>query len=275
MTWCFSWWIRRLNEAQGQLQVIVTVSTDYDFAEVGTAHIRTFFRKDRGDDILVLRELLKELFPDDVALHSHMQCVDELRRWTESSDDWTTFAGLLRDLEGNCYAEAAQPPGLSVPLRPYQRQSLQFMLDSEQRDGGFLSVNYQPLQTNVGGTSPMYSASLNHLLLREPHEETSGSTARGGFLCEEMGLGKTIEVTLRATSSTGRFMHSFSSQLVIGVHLSLRESVLPSWCSFPRNIELSSRIGDDFQILALILANPCPVDRCAPASSKGTLGKFH
>ncbi|KAG0572879.1 hypothetical protein KC19_VG131700 [Ceratodon purpureus] len=206
-----------LNEAQGQLQVIVTVSTDYDIAEVGTAHIRTFFRKDRGDDILVLRALLKELFPDDVALHSHMQCVDELRRWTESSDDWTTFAGLLRDLEGNCYEEAPQPPGLSVPLRPYQRQSLQFMLDSEQRERGFLSVNYEPLQTNVGGMSHMYSASLNHLLLREPHEETSGSTTRGGFLCEEMGLGKTIE------------------------------------------------------ILALILANPCPAERCAPASSKGTL----
>ncbi|KAG0596709.1 hypothetical protein M758_UG278500 [Ceratodon purpureus] len=206
-----------LNETQGQLKVIVTVSTDFDFAEVGTAHIRTFLRKDRGDDILVLRELLKELFPDDVALHSHMQCIDELRRWTESSDDWTTFAGLLRDLEGNCYKEAAQPPGLSVPLRPYQRQSLQFMLDSEQRDGGFLSVNYEPLQTNVGGMSPMYSASLNHLLLRKPHEETSGSTTRGGFLCEEMGLGKTIE------------------------------------------------------ILALILANPSPADRCASASSKGTL----
>lgn len=186
----------RLNEAQGQLQVIVTVSTNYDFAEISTAHIRTFVRKDRGDDVLVLRELLGELFPDDAALHSHLQCVDELRRWTESSDDWTTFAGLLRDLEGNCYEEAAQPPGLSVPLRPYQRQSLQFMLDSEQRDGGFLSVNYQPLQTSVGGMSLMYSASLNHLMLREPREEASElSTARGGFLCEEMGLGKTIEVT--------------------------------------------------------------------------------
>uniref|UniRef100_A0A7I4DZM6 SNF2 family DNA-dependent ATPase n=1 Tax=Physcomitrium patens TaxID=3218 RepID=A0A7I4DZM6_PHYPA len=206
-----------LNEAQGHLQVIVTVSTDYNLAEVGTAHIRTFFRKDRGDDILVLRELLEELFPDDLALRSHLQCVDELRRWTETSDDWKTFAGLLRDLEGNCYEEAPQPPGLSVPLRPYQRQSLQFMLESEQREDGFISVNYQPLQATVGGMSLMYSASLNHLLLKEPHEDRSGSAPRGGFLCEEMGLGKTIE------------------------------------------------------ILALILANPCPVDRCAPASSKGTL----
>lgn len=255
MTWCFSWWIRRLNEAQGQLQVIVTVSTDYDFAEVGTAHIRTFFRKDRGDDILVLRELLKELFPDDVALHSHMQCVDELRRWTESSDDWTTFAGLLRDLEGNCYAEAAQPPGLSVPLRPYQRQSLQFMLDSEQRDGGFLSVNYQPLQTNVGGTSPMYSASLNHLLLREPHEETSGSTARGGFLCEEMGLGKTIEVTLVPPLAL-EDLCILSSQLVIGVHLSLRESVLPSWCSFPRKYRAKQQNWRRFSDLGSHLGKP-------------------
>lgn len=205
----------RLNEAQGQLQVIVTVSTNYDFAEVGTSHIRTFFRKDRGEDSLVLRELLKELFPDDVALHSHLQCVDDLRRWTESSDDWTTFAGLLRDLEGNCYEEAEQPAGLSVPLRPYQRQSLQFMLDSEQRDGGFLSVNYQPLQTSIGGMSLMYSASLNQLLLGEAHEEASESTARGGFLCEEMGLGKTIEVK---SSANLEFIFSLPTKSYLYIH---------------------------------------------------------
>lgn len=182
----------RLNEAQGQLQAIVAVSPDYDFTQIGTAHVRIFLRTDRGDDILVLRELLKELFPDDLALHSHMQSVDELRRWTESSDDWRTFSGLLRDLEGNCYEEAAQPPGLSVPLRPYQRQSLQFMLDSEKREGGLLSINYQPLQTNLTGVPLLYSASLNHLMPAIP--DISVPTVRGGFLCEEMGLGKTIEV---------------------------------------------------------------------------------
>lgn len=182
-----------MNEAQGQLQVIVTASADYDFAQVGTVQIRTFFSKDRGDDVLVLRELLRELFPDDTPLHSHLQCVDELRRWSESCDDWTTFAGLLRDLESNGYDEAAQPPGLSVPLRPYQRQSLQFMLDAEQRDGGLLSVNYHPLETKATGVPLLYSASLNHLMAT--HADMPGSTVRGGFLCEEMGLGKTIEVS--------------------------------------------------------------------------------
>ncbi|CAK9225479.1 unnamed protein product [Sphagnum troendelagicum] len=213
-----------LNEAQGQLQVIVSVIPECEFAAVGSAQVRTFLRKDRVDDVLVLREILATLFPDADGLLTHLERVDELRRWAETSDEWTTFAGLLRDLKSNDYDEASQPIGLTVPLRPYQRQSLQFMLDAEQTDGGLLSVNYRMLPPAPSGTglSLLYSGSLNHLIADDDRRLDGAGAAlssdvRGGFLCEEMGLGKTIE------------------------------------------------------ILALILANPCPLDQCAPGSSKGTL----
>lgn len=115
-----------------------------------------------------------------------------MRRWVESTDEWASFTGLLKDLESNGYSEAEQPPGLTVPLRPYQRQSLQFMLDAEHREGGLLSVNYHRLSgSGQNGAPLLYSASLGHLM----DAKDDAPIIRGGFLCEEMGLGKTIEVS--------------------------------------------------------------------------------
>ncbi|KAL3701102.1 hypothetical protein R1sor_019124 [Riccia sorocarpa] len=200
------------NEAQGQLQVILDISPETGDRSLGTAHMRIFLKKARGEEVFILKELLKELFPGDSALQSYLVQVDEMRKWAESCDDWTSVAGLLRDLESSGYGEAPQPSGLSVPLRPYQRQSLQFMLDAELREGGLLSLNYQKLPTTPSGHSLMYSSTLGHLI-----DANDTGPVRGGFLCEEMGLGKTIE------------------------------------------------------ILALILANPCPLEKCPPGTSKGTL----
>lgn len=157
----------------------------------GTANIRVFLKKTRGEELFFLKELLRELFPEAAGLQSHLLQVDEMRKWAETCDDWTSVTGLLRDLESNGYTEATQPTGLSVPLRVYQRQSLQFMLDAEHRDGGLLSINYSRLPATASGHSLMYSSTLGHLI-----EAKEASTVRGGFLCEEMGLGKTIEVTL-------------------------------------------------------------------------------
>ncbi|MCO5556717.1 hypothetical protein L7F22_010268 [Adiantum nelumboides] len=202
-----------LNEAQGQLQVIVTPSPELHFNLEGTINIRVFLKRQRDDEVLVLKELLKELFPQDSELRSYLQQVEEMKAWSEKTDDWTTFSGLLSDLESNGYDEAPHPIGLSVPLRSYQLQSLQFMLDAEKREGGLLSINYHKIPSAPVLSEPlMYSATLGHLMTFR-----RGSSC-GGFLCEEMGLGKTIE------------------------------------------------------ILALILSNPCPLERAtAPGCSRGTL----
>ena len=62
--------------------------------------------------------------------------------------------------------EVAEPAGLlpSVQLRPYQKQSLAFMIDIEQ--------------------------STEQVLLGE--QRGTNQRIRGGFLCDEMGMGKTM-----------------------------------------------------------------------------------
>ena len=96
---------------------------------------------------------------------------------------------MLKYLECSGYSRGTQPPGLSVPLRPYKLWFLHFMLDAENREGGLLSINYQrlsPLQ--ITGEELMYSATFGHLT------KAMQGISRRGFLCEKMGLGKTIEV---------------------------------------------------------------------------------
>lgn len=50
---------------------------------------------------------------------------------------------------------APQPAGLTVQMRPYQRQSLQFMLDAERGEGGFRRHFWMPVSLRavefVGG----------------------------------------------------------------------------------------------------------------------------
>ncbi|KAH7307437.1 hypothetical protein KP509_22G058600 [Ceratopteris richardii] len=178
-----------LNEAQGQLQVIITPSPELEFDLEGTVDIKVFLKRQRDDEVLVLKELLKEIFPQDYELRNYLQQVEEMKIWSEKTEDWTTFSGLLNDLESNEYIEAPHPIGLSVPLRSYQLQSLQFMLDAEKREGGLLSINYRKIPTvPTSSEDLMYSATLGHLMAFR-----KGSSC-GGFLCEEMGLGKTLEI---------------------------------------------------------------------------------
>ena len=71
---------------------------------------------------------------------------------------WNTFGELLKEIEQVYPVESPDPPGLAqgVVLRPYQRQSLAFMLDIERRIF-----------------------------------EKDDAVGCGGWLCDEMGMGKT------------------------------------------------------------------------------------
>ena len=68
--------------------------------------------------------------------------------------------------------ESPEPQGLleTVKLRPYQKQSLAFMLDLEEQGG---AVSKKKASSLTG---------LRH----------DGTFVRGGWLCDEMGMGKTM-----------------------------------------------------------------------------------
>lgn len=75
--------------------------------------------------------------------------------------------------------EAPQPPGLTVQLHPYQRQSLRFMLDNESGDGGHRRHFWIPFKTPSGFTfwwSPLFQRACKEV----------APCPWGGFLAEEM-----------------------------------------------------------------------------------------
>ena len=78
---------------------------------------------------------------------------------------------------------AVQPAGLTVTMRPYQLQSLQFMLECEQGDGGFRRLLWQRL-TTPHGKQYWWSPLLGRAALEVPEQPW------GGWCAEEMGLGK-------------------------------------------------------------------------------------
>jgi len=101
---------------------------------------------------------------------------------------------LMRKCEHQGYLRHPQPPGLKLTLKPYQAQTLQWMLDMESEDilprglnGFFWQVLY--FADDETQSYPFsFSPELGELRL-EPQ-----AVMHGGLLCEEMGLGKTLEV---------------------------------------------------------------------------------
>lgn len=83
--------------------------------------------------------------------------------------------GLLQLLETGEAPESQQPPGLTVSLRPYQRQSLKFMQDAEACQGGFGSHLWVKIE--FGSTTFWWSPIIKRATLQDPACYT-----RGGFL---------------------------------------------------------------------------------------------
>lgn len=75
--------------------------------------------------------------------------------------------------------------GLSVTLYPYQKQSVLWMLDRERSNKAAWSYLYPQRGHFKDGSSYLYSPMLKRFRFTD---ESEG--ARGGMLCEEMGLGR-------------------------------------------------------------------------------------
>eukprot|EP00741_Cyanophora_paradoxa_P003533 tig00000711_g3431.t1 len=84
---------------------------------------------------------------------------------------------------------AGQPEGeITVPLRPYQLQSLRWMLDREASPTSLAVEMFWSELTLGDGTRAYYNPFAGNVKLQDV------SAARGGILGEEMGLGKTVEL---------------------------------------------------------------------------------
>ncbi|KAI3434920.1 hypothetical protein D9Q98_002974 [Chlorella vulgaris] len=119
---------------------------------------------------------------------AHRERKARIREWAEKDAACVrSIQGLMKALERGEMPAAQQPAGLTVTMRPYQLQSLQFMLDGETGEGGFRRLFWQQLQT-PGGTRYWWSVLLGRASLEVPAQ------GWGGWCAEEMGLGKTIEV---------------------------------------------------------------------------------
>ncbi|KAK9808795.1 hypothetical protein WJX72_003802 [[Myrmecia] bisecta] len=142
-----------------------------------------------------------------------------------------TLNGLIELLESPEGPEADQPEGLTVQLKPYQKQSLKLMLDAEQGDGGFRRFFWVPL-TSPAGTRYWYSPVLHRLCTDVP------AAPWGGFLAEEMGLGKTVETCALLLANPAPALPAPGSQtaadgLVVS-HATLvvcAVSLVGQWCS--------------------------------------------
>ncbi|KAL3157879.1 hypothetical protein ABBQ32_012289 [Trebouxia sp. C0010 RCD-2024] len=118
--------------------------------------------------------------------HDHLQA--ELAQWDKlDSQKLRTLTGMLQLLQADTRPEADQPEGLTVQLRPYQRQSLQFMIDNENTEGGFRHHLFCSV-TNSKGERYWYSPILGRIC------QDVAAMPQGGILGEEMGLGKTVEI---------------------------------------------------------------------------------
>jgi hypothetical protein len=91
-----------------------------------------------------------------------------------------TCEELMRQVQQVWPVETPEPAGLlpSCRLRPYQKQSLAFMLELERAPSSAVTVG----RAGAG-------------------ESCAGVEVRGGWLCDEVGMGKTI-VCIVSQSST-------------------------------------------------------------------------
>ena len=122
---------------------------------------------------------------------------NEVEACFRAGHDAVGAVGLMKALEMQEYPSVEQPAGLTVTMHDYQRQTLNRMIELEMLPGGFRDLLWYDVNDVMKNLSPeaakkkwMYSPGFDQIadITHIP------KTPKGGFLCEEMGLGKTIEV---------------------------------------------------------------------------------
>ena len=103
-----------------------------------------------------------------------------------------TFPGLMQHLENLGHEAAPQPEGINVELMDFQKQALAWAIERENTKGGLNSFLWVELPKKAKGVRRGYSSTLWFSPMLDMVTRQRPSTARGGFICEQMGLGKTV-----------------------------------------------------------------------------------
>ena len=104
-----------------------------------------------------------------------------------------TFSGLVQHLENLGHEAAAQPDGINVDLLDFQKQALGWAIERENNPGGVAAFLWAELPRRVDDFTPGYSGKLYFSPLLDKFSQEMPAVARGGLICETMGLGKTVE----------------------------------------------------------------------------------
>jgi SNF2 family DNA or RNA helicase len=134
-------------------------------------------------------ERLVPSVPVTVPLASLQHPAEEMFQSAGGESSPFTTQGLLKACEHAGYFEAQQPSAVAphIQMMPYQLQTLQWMCDMESLEGGLNSLFWEERRWPDGGAY-FYAPQLGELRVERP------PVTRGGLLCEEMGLGKTLEI---------------------------------------------------------------------------------
>lgn len=122
------------------------------------------------------------LGPEEAAMHTIRYKGSEIIKKKVNS-----LATLLTHCENLGHAEAPFVEGLNVELLPFQRQSLKWAIERETMPGGVQSLHWAKVPLPANATEELY---FNPLL--GMFSKTKPNCVRGGWICEQMGMGKTI-----------------------------------------------------------------------------------
>ena len=186
----------------------------------GAGEIPTYTKAERtrllkeakADRLAIVQELCQAKF--DLSYHRWGQqqqtmatskresCFTPVENVTNFDDDFT-LAGVLRNCISTGYPrECEQPEELSLEMLQYQRQTVQWMQDMEKMEGGLNGLFWETRRWAGSSSSADADADADADAGEEYYYFPLGGELRlqkppsisGGILCEEMGMGKTLEV---------------------------------------------------------------------------------
>eukprot|EP00657_Telonema_sp_P-1_P000691 TRINITY_DN11336_c0_g1_i1.p1 TRINITY_DN11336_c0_g1~~TRINITY_DN11336_c0_g1_i1.p1 ORF type:complete len:205 (+),score=55.75 TRINITY_DN11336_c0_g1_i1:3-617(+) len=137
------------------------------------------------DACMIPVDLLQELLPNSPSLAKYATKLKELEAQLKKRQFSVNVLMECLESPGNM-KESPTPAGLDGELRPFQKQALHWMLEQERNAKGISSHLWIDLPL-----FPNKKTYYSPLLGEFAHSLPKSST--GGFLCEEMGLGKTVE----------------------------------------------------------------------------------